>query len=380
MKIESFPSGEQIRSHERIGVLDRFETENSDLVGEFNSTRVVMNENDFANMYRNFKRDEGEAQKLDSYYKSQRENSDVFGDITEVLAYGSITKRNSLGKDIKSRKLSLHDDFINGEDLGIYAIGSANPIVSGIDVTSNQDLEGRNKHDGLHKKMERAKSHIDLLSSLEPDMVNDFKIWFNSGGAAKSTGIDGKKQAEFEKLLEKVVVLKYYKTASDEETPNTPMAVFAAPQMVLAYDKDIVNAIAFGGERDKRTMPEYFDNITVLETRMYMKKLSEYIRSQGNRNNYLFESYQIAVDTWLARFSTPEFVELYNKARQNINSGDAPDIVKKQIRYFGETLEEVFRIVPKKVVTKIESEESPDLPSIPKDIIKRDRPILGIKK
>jgi hypothetical protein len=266
---------------------------------------------------------------------------------------------------------------MNGEDLGIYALGSSNPIVSGIDVTSNQDLEGRNKYDGLHKKILRAKDHIDLLSSLEPEMVNEFKVWFNSGGSSGKSVLESKKQSDFERLLDKVVVLKYYKTASDEENPNTPMAVFAAPQMVLAYDSEIVKAIAFGNERDKRIMPEYFDNITILEARMYMKKLSEYINLKGTRSNYLFESYQIAVDTWLTRFSTPEFVELYNKAKQNISTSDTPDVVKKQIRYFSETLEEVFtmRVQPEKIIEKKE-----ELVTTVKEEPKRDRPLLTIKR
>ncbi len=375
MKMETFPDANEIRARERMGVFERFETENKELVSEFKSTQIKMNPEDFGGVYRDFGRDQKLADELERKYANDREQGDVLGDITEVLAYRSITKQSALGSTIKARKLSSYDDYIGGEDLGIYVANSNTPMVSGIDITSNQNLEG-DLFDGLHKKMERVKKHIDFIAGLDAQEANDFKVWFNSGGYSDNPLPDTKRQSEMEKLFSKVAVLKYYKTAEDEESPNMATAVFAAPQLVLAYDQEFVNSIAIGNERARREYPKYFDRITTFEAFAYIVTLSEYLKKMGGRNNYIYESYQIGVDTWLARFSSEEFSVLFNEAKSTLNDSEAPEVVKQQMRYFLKAAKEVFKHKEHKPEEKVEV----DNVATPKPVHTPTRPVLGIKK
>jgi hypothetical protein len=381
---------------EKTGIYENVMNQNRELFDRYTKSRIPMEDPMFSTMYKAHASDIIKTnQTKDNFEVLQKESkADILGTITEVFTHQSIVERKSLGPNTNAQPLSLYDDYFNGSDIGIHTVGGNSIMVGSIDVTTNVQLEqsAEKVPDGLHKKLERIAKHIEQIAALSPEEVNEFKVWYQSGGMGVSPHHDNHIQQKFERMFEKVAVLKYYKTALDENPPGQSTAVFGAPQIVLGFDNEIINKLVAGNYRDQTTMPKYFDALITLETRLALVKLSQFLKSIGTRKNYIFETYQIATDAWLARLSTQEFVAIYTDALELVKESDTPEIIKKQIVYYQKTLNQVF---DERAVDKRYNQEHTNKPQIERrrpaesidstrePLVKSsgiDRPTLSLKK
>lgn len=284
------------------------------LLRNFEKSRIDESDHAFDELYGDHQADLETVYKCDAKYNGNTPEAQL-GKVAEALVFSTLVNHESR-QFLEFRPTSKYDDYVHGADLLVEPRNARVQSLASIDITINQkDIKGVQRQDdefsdsrpvGLEKKLLRARAYTDRLANIDPSHARELFGWINGGGLHEKR--TEKNRANFTEV-ERLFLMKYYKSSNTSDEPEKPGFVIGGPQAVISLDSAYVNKALSGDKKTANTIGD----IALLEFMTCIEEEQQYLNGMIRENksrNIFFDTHFSKVQAWSNVFNRPELIDI----------------------------------------------------------------------